>query len=306
MTDYRTSDQDVNRVIRSWLHEDRHEDVSRVAGAVLDQVEATPQRRTTWWPARRTPIVNKILGFGLAAAAVVAVALIGTQILNSSGGFGAGPTLSPEPTTTPEPSLAEPSPSAAAGLPVGSTVELYNEALLIQATIPAPGWEHDEFGPTKSAGGEGDGGAWVVGTWSGPKSIPSDPCHWASTLPDAPATTLDETVAALASQTTRDASESVDVTVDGHPGKVITLHVPADLAYSAADGFTDCDEGKFCTTASEGACDMFYMAPDEFQQIWIVDVDGELYYETGNYYPGTPPDVVEELQAILGSMTFGE
>ena len=47
MTDIRPSDPDVNRVIRSWLHEDRHEDVSRVAGAVLDQVEATPQRRAT-------------------------------------------------------------------------------------------------------------------------------------------------------------------------------------------------------------------------------------------------------------------
>lgn len=245
--------------------------------------------------------MNKILGFGLAAAAVVAVVLIGTQLLGAPGGTGAQPTATADPTAS-----FAPSPSAAAGLPVGSTVELYDEALLIQATIPAPGWEPDEFGPTKTAGGEGDDGAWVVGTWSGPKSIPSDPCHWASTLPDAPATTLDETVAALASQATRDASEPVDVTVDGHPGKMITLHVPADIAYSAADGFTDCDEGKFCTMASEGACDMWYMAPDEYQQIWIVGVDGELYYETGNYYSGTPPDVVEELQAILGSMTFGE
>ena len=54
MTDFNTSDRDVNRAIRSWLHEDRHEDVSRIAGAVLDRVEATPQRRTTWWPAWRS------------------------------------------------------------------------------------------------------------------------------------------------------------------------------------------------------------------------------------------------------------
>ena len=45
MTDFNASDRDVNRAIRSWLHEDRHEDVSRIAGAVLDQVETTRQRR---------------------------------------------------------------------------------------------------------------------------------------------------------------------------------------------------------------------------------------------------------------------
>ena len=83
MTDFKTSDRDVNRAIRSWLREDRHEDVSRVAGAVLDQVDTTPQRRTTWWPARRTPTMNKMLTIGLGAAAVVVVALIGSQLIGS-------------------------------------------------------------------------------------------------------------------------------------------------------------------------------------------------------------------------------
>ena len=48
MTDFNASDRDVTRAIRSWLHEDRHEDVSRIAGAVLDQVDTIPQRRATW------------------------------------------------------------------------------------------------------------------------------------------------------------------------------------------------------------------------------------------------------------------
>jgi hypothetical protein len=71
MTDFKTSDRDVNRAIRSWLREDRHEDVSRIAGMVLDQVDTIPQRRATWWPARRTPIMNRIVTIGLGAAAVV-------------------------------------------------------------------------------------------------------------------------------------------------------------------------------------------------------------------------------------------
>ncbi len=110
MTDFKISDRDVNRAIRSWLREDRHEDVSRLAGAVLDQVDTNPQRRATWWPARRTPIMNKILGFGLAAAAVVILLVVGAQFVGSpgNGGLGAGPIATPEPTATPEPSPAPP------------------------------------------------------------------------------------------------------------------------------------------------------------------------------------------------------
>ena len=100
MTDWRTSDRDVDRVIRSWLHEDRHEDVSRVAGAVLTRVEATPQRRSTWWLARRRLNVNKIVGFGLAAAAAVVVLVIGAQLFGSRSNVGSGgdPTPTNEPT----------------------------------------------------------------------------------------------------------------------------------------------------------------------------------------------------------------
>ena len=88
MTDFKTSDRDVNRAIRSWLHEDRHEDVSRVAGAVLDQVDTIPQRRATRWPARRTPTMNKFLAIGLGAAAVVVALFVGVQIFGSPDGGG--------------------------------------------------------------------------------------------------------------------------------------------------------------------------------------------------------------------------
>ena len=262
--------------------------------------------------------MNKIVGFGLAAAAVVVVVIVGSQLFGSAGGLGAGPTPTPEPTATPEPSMAEPSSSAATGLPVGSSFTLVTaEGPLessIHATIPAPGWWDD--GGTLTNTGDGtapDGGslepdgAYIFGTWIGEPLIPSDPCQWASTMPDTPATTLEEIAAGLASQATRDASTPVDVTADGHPGTSITLHVPGDIAYSANE-FTDCDEGKFCTLgfAAEATCYMWYQGPDEFQEIWIIDVDGEFYYMTGNYWPGTPPEVVEEVGAILGSMTFGE
>ena len=123
-------------------------------------------------------------------------------------------------------------------------------------------------------------------------------------MPDTPATTVDEIVAALASQASRDASEPVDVTVDGHPGQSITLHVPDDVGFAACE--FDCDQGNFCTAGTATGCEMHNPAPGAISELWIVDVDGEVLIVNGTYYPETPAEDVDELQAILGSMTFGE
>ena len=99
MTDFNASDRDVTRAIRSWLHEDRHEDVSRVAGAVLDHVETTPQRRARW-PARRLSDMNTYAKFAIAAAAVLVVAVVGYNLLPGRGGVG-GPAATPSPSPAP-------------------------------------------------------------------------------------------------------------------------------------------------------------------------------------------------------------
>ena len=99
MTDFKAPDRDVTRAIRSWLHEDRHEDVSRIAGTVLDQVETTRQRRS-WWPARRFEFINTYAKFALAAAAVLVVAVVGYNFLPGRGGVG-GPTATPSSSPAP-------------------------------------------------------------------------------------------------------------------------------------------------------------------------------------------------------------
>jgi hypothetical protein len=118
----RTSNRNVDRVIRSWLHEDRHEDVSRVAGAVLDLLDTTPQRRSPWWPARRIPFMNKIVSLGLGAAAVVVALVIGAQVLGppAPGGVGGATSASPSPTPAPTATL-QPSPSPIAAPPLTQT-----------------------------------------------------------------------------------------------------------------------------------------------------------------------------------------
>ena len=133
--------------------------------------------------------MTRYLKIGLAAAAVVLVAVIGFQFLGRSNSGGPGATETPQPTAT-----AEPSSSAAAELPVGSSHVLWDFAdggLKIVVTIPAAGW----FGSAgegvlkkNNSAGAPDGAEvtvfaetndWMVGL--GDVYVYGDPCHWGST-----------------------------------------------------------------------------------------------------------------------------
>ena len=135
-----STERDTSRIVRSWLRTDEHDSADRVLGVVLDRLDATPQRRATWWPVRRTPTMNKIVGFSLAAAAVVVVIVVGAQLFGSAGGLGAGPTPIPEPSVAEPTATPEPSPSSAADLE-GPFV--LSEEPAITVTFAAPGWSRE-------------------------------------------------------------------------------------------------------------------------------------------------------------------
>ena len=68
------ADPKLERIVRSWLQEEGHEDAERVLFTALDLVDTTPQRRAGWL-ARTAPIFNnKSVRYGIAAVAVVVVA----------------------------------------------------------------------------------------------------------------------------------------------------------------------------------------------------------------------------------------
>ena len=313
MTDFKTSDRDVNRAIRSWLHEDRHEDVSRVAGAVLDQVDTIPQRRATWWPARRTPTMNKFLAIGLGAAAVVVALFVGVQMLSSPGTNVGGPGEEPTPTATDEPTAEPtPSPAADAGLPEGPFLILDGQAddpttdgPPLTVTIPAPGWygevgdgillKNDKHGPPDMAG--------MIIFAIREYVVYGDACHWETTVPETPAATVDELVAALSAQASRDASEPVDIVLGGYAGKSITLEVPDDV------DFTECDPGYggswSCGGDGMAPCG-WHSGPGEIDTVYILDIDGVTMAWVTNYYAGTPAEDLAELEAIVQSASFGE
>ena len=69
------TDRDTTRIVRSWLEEGATALPDRVLDAVLDQVPATPQRRSLW-PPRRSTDMNNTLKVALGAAAVLVVAVV--------------------------------------------------------------------------------------------------------------------------------------------------------------------------------------------------------------------------------------
>ena len=304
-------DPETTRIVRSWLDEGVTQLPDPVLDAVLDQVPATPQRRATRWPVRRYMSMNSMLKFGLAAAAVAVIAIVGYQLLPGSGRGLGGPSGTPVPTVTPQPSpteIPQPTPTPIGLLPEGPHVLNDGEplegtpTLRTTVTIPAPDW-YGQAGDgilIKNDNSAAPDGAGMI-TFFGDLYVYGDPCEWATTRPDEPATTVDELVSALAAQASRAASEPVDVTVGGYAGKGITLHVPDDAVFS------ECDQGLFGSWGVPGD-DLtpfrYHQDPGQIDEVWIVDVNGELAIIDLAYYEGTPQVNVDEMRAIIDSVTF--
>lgn len=307
-----STDRETTRIVRSWLDEGVTQLPDRVLDAVLDQVPATPQRRATWWPAWRRESTNRMIEVGLAAAAVVAAILIGVNAIGTSnvGGPGFDASAStPTPVPSGEPS-AEPSATPAGNLSEGPFVLSDGEFddgvrnVPITVTIPAPGWYGEPGGgmvenddPDQNFD-QADAG--LIGPFVGGIYVPADPCDWSTTMPESPATTVDEVVAALRGQASRDASEAVDIAVGGHAGKSITLHVPDDAVLGA------CDRGRFCslTVDDPGTCQRWNQFPGQIDEVWILDVNGEVVVIVATWGDETPAGAVSELRGILESVTF--
>lgn len=254
--------------------------------------------------------MNTKLKLGLAAVVAVVVVLIGINFLGTSavGGPGLGgstPTSEPAATPTPEPTAA---PTPEGLLPEGSHVLTDGgpidglPTLPVTVTIPASDW-YGEPGDgilIKDDNSAAPDGAGMI-VFFGDLYVYGDPCNWATTRPDTPATTVDELVAALTAQASRDATEPLDVTVDGYTGKSITLHVPEDAV------FGECDSGTFGSWGMPSA-DLspfrYHQDPGQIDKLWIVDVDGELVVIDIAYYDGTPSEVVDEMEAIVESISF--
>ena len=221
-----STDRDVTRIVRSWLEEGATALPDRVLDDVLDQLPATQQRRS-WWPTWRSQRMNNLARIAIGAAAVVAIALVGYNLLPRNTGTG-GPatTPTPSPTLVPTPTLAptsSPTPadfSAQEGggtaLAPGSYVITYLAPLRITVTVPA-GWEKGYLD-------------WAL--FASPVSIAFmtvdnlyiDPCAADPRLREpAVGPTVDDLATALGDVPGLQATAPSDVTVAGFTGKQMDL-----------------------------------------------------------------------------------
>jgi len=300
MSEPRTSDRNVDRVIRSWLHEDRHEDISRVAGAVLDLLDTTPQRRSPWWPARRIPFMNNFAKVLFATAAVVAVAVVAINLLpgGGSGTGGVPPSPSTSPTVPPSPSMS-PTPEPSASLVThaltpfgpGGFDDKNPRAASITFTFDAPAsWgKFEEVGVWIDSNAPPDGADLMFLPAGG---LFSDPClteeeaEAAADIPVGP--TVDDLVTALVDHPSLDVTSPVDVTLAGYSGKYLDLQVPDDISacayYKPMDGHH------------------YAQGPGQRWHMWVLDVGGVRVLVETNDFAGTSAQRLAEEQAMIDSL----
>lgn len=304
------TERDLLRTLQAWLHEDAHEYGDRVLDSVLDSLDSTPQRRSSW-SAWRTSLMSKTMQYGLVAAAAVIVAIIGLQLLGGPNVLEPGPSPSVAPSEAGEPTpsapaSAEPSISSDGSLPAGPfTLWDAPGDLAITVTIPGPGWFGDEGGGmlVKNANADPPDGAGLM-VFQGPLYVYGDACHWSTTTPDTPATTTEELTAALLAQTSRDGDNAGQGwNIGGSFGWGVDLSVPVGAV------FEDCDGGQLRSWVGDPLLDAnarYHQGPGQIDQLWIGDVNGVLVVFDVWYYAGTPFDPIDELWITVdhGATTF--
>jgi hypothetical protein len=301
VSDLNTSDRDANRAIRSWLHEDRHADASRIAAAVLDQVETTRQRRATWWPARRTPPMNKIIGFaGAAAVVVAAVALVG---INGTPGDRSGSAPTAQPSSSPSPTVAPtatPQPSVAA-LPLSGEIDAGTYLATVgtssfRVTLPA-GWdviaENGSRDIRKHRDQPGEVGFIV---FSPDINVYPDACATEESPPRT-GPTADDLVAALSAQKNSDVSEPAPITIGGRPAIRVDVSTPKGLDIAG------CFEGiQRIWSGATGGNYLAVGAPSGTYPVSIVEtLSGRIVFTTIHDDTPTAADKAEQ-QAIVDSI----
>jgi hypothetical protein len=285
------AERDVSRIVRSWLEEGVTALPERVLDAVLDQVPATPQRRS-WWPTRRFARMNNPLRIAIAAAGVLAIAIIGIQFLPPNSGVG-GPAASSTPGASPTAAATAAATPLVRQLPSSGTIRSgrysvdvpgsdINALFTVNIDWEANGWYIS-------------GGSRAVSFWT-VSNVNSDGCD-ISTAPNPPiGGNVDDLVTALDAQDHTDMTPAVDDTVGGFPARRVELR-PAAGASAVCDQVTWWLEGSGNpgrgANSNETGADV----------VWIVDVHGQRIVIVAVWNPAEPLDATA-VADVIASMTF--
>jgi hypothetical protein len=102
-------------------------------------------------------------------------------------------------------------------------------------------------------------------------------------------------------------SPSADVSAYGYRGTHLGWSVPKDQPLSEDETFTGCEGGElksWVAAIDVEPRDAFYgyTGPGYTEEFWILDVDGTRLMIAAERSPGSPPEDVEEMHAVLDSI----
>lgn len=128
------------------------------------------------------------------------------------------------------------------------------------------------------------------------------PCQWQGTL-FRPGPTVGDLVAALVDRPLRNATEPVDVILDGFAGKYLEWSVPSDINFSDCDldGATHDFESW---TGPQNESDRYQQGPGQVDRLWILDVDGARLVIDAFDMPSATDAERAELVDVVESIRF--
>ncbi len=295
-----TAHRDPDHLVHAFLKEGQTELADQVYDAVRATIEHRRQRAVIG-PWRMPNIMNKFVPIGVGAAAVVVALVVGTQLLGPAAPGGVGgtaPTASPSASTSPTPS--------AGGNPAGPFVlyDAQGSGPSLTVTLPTPGWSGDPGGDPGLGGGIAkyeDGPVEVSMAFYVVTHVYADACQSEGTLREI-GPSPDDLVAALLAQEDIAASGPTDLTIGGYPAQRVDLGYPPGLDTTA------CRHGDMGIQvwADEAETYFFALASQRSASVYVVDVDGERAVITTVTTPNASVEDIAELEAIVGSVTFGE
>ncbi len=287
-----TRESDFIAQLEDYL--DEFEGSTPVADAVRETIRAgipSIRQRPAWWPAPGTVHLNRALAVGVAAAAVVIVAVLGISYLapggSNFGDFGEEPT----PTASASP-MAWPA-MRNTGLDAGTYVS--DAPAPVRSTISVPeSWISCGVGSVVvEACSSSIDRAVIV---SMVDNLVRDPCDGSRDLLDPPVgESVDALVIALSNLSGFEATEPIDITLDGFRGKEFELTAPTE---------PDCVLGDsgLGTWRVRGSTRTNGVGPGEVNLLRILDVDGVRVMIAGAYQPDASADEIAEVRAIFDSV----
>jgi len=292
-----STDRDVTtRIVRSWLHEDAHEDADRILNLVLNEIDTTPQRRAIGL-ARRFPIMNNnLVRLGIAAAVVALAVIVAVKVLPGSnvGNPSASPSTVQTPTVTPTASI-RPMPADRGGvLDPGTYVAGDPFSLKVTFTLPS-GWRGSIGGPyvVDLRWADKPGGI----SFSLFDKVSADPCHAEQGYLNPPAgPSVDDLASAFANMPGIVVRDVADASVDGFSGTQLTMSAPDSFASCTFSSF----EGYVIWELPLGS--KHTMGAGERDRVWILDVAGKRLVISVSDEPGYTDAQQAELQAVFDSI----